>query len=331
MIAAFGWWWFDMMGSLVRDLIRPFGGARGELIVAIDAAVRGANGRVTGTILLRRDGRETPVQALDAPRQKLPKLPIGLRLPRGSMLSRQVVLPMAAGRDARALIGFELERLTPFTASEVLWDISRPVIDRVREKLNLNLSLVPREAAAAPIQALTQAGLNPSFIISEVGRIHLAVPLPAPLKALRTGLAGLCVVLACVALALPFWRQQAALADVARAIAADAPADGVAQALRRQLATAAAGRAAIARAQRDGGALPVLATLTNVLPDGTWISDLTLNAGDLTIDGQSTDAAALISLLSAAPGLHDPAFTAPITRTTDGTAELFALHAKASE
>ncbi|HYP62712.1 MAG TPA: PilN domain-containing protein, partial [Acidocella sp.] len=75
----------------------------------------------------------------------------------------------------------------------------------------------------------------------------------------------------------------------------------------------------------------VLAILTDALPDDTWLSDLTLKNGDLTFDGQSANAAQLIGLLSAVPGLRDPSFTAPVTRTADGKADLFSLHATVSE
>ena len=112
------------------------------------------------------------------------------------------------------------------------------------------------------------------------------------------------------------WRLDAA----AQAIAAYAPAAHTALALRQQLATAAQGRAAIAQARHAGDALQVLAILTSALPDGTWLGDLTLKSGDLTFDGQSTDAAKLIGLLSAMPGLRAPNFTAPVTRTVDGKA-----------
>ena len=85
------------------------------------------------------------------------------------------------------------------------------------------------------------------------------------------------------------------------------------------------GRAAIAAARRQGDALQILAALTQALPDDTWLADLSLKPGNLTMDGQSADAAKLIALLAAVPGLQDPSFTAPVTRTNDGKADLFSL------
>jgi general secretion pathway protein L len=101
-------------------------------------------------------------------------------------------------------------------------------------------------------------------------------------------------------------------------------------ALRSQLAIVASGNNAIAAAAQAGDTVQILAALTNALPDGTFLTDFTLKSGDLTIDGQSSDAARLISVLSAAPGFHDPSFIAPVTRAINGQADLFSIRATVS-
>lgn len=318
------------MRALAPAFLIQTAGRQAELIIDIDPP--GHAGHPTGTISLRQNGEERAVKPLnlDHPAHG-PALPAGLRLPRGTVLSREVVLPLAAARDLRSMIGFEMDRLTPFSADEVYWGISGLTKDRGRGKLSLLLSVVPREPVEALCHLLAQAGLAPSFILGESGRIDLTAPFSPRGRALRTGLSVLCIALALACLAGPFWRQQMALDETARAIAAETPAAQTALALRRELATASAGREAIAQAKRGGDALRVLAALTSALPDGTWLSDLNLKSGDLTFDGQSNDAARLIGLLSSVPELHDPSFTAPVTRTADGSSEIFSLHTTAGD
>jgi general secretion pathway protein L len=171
-------------------------------------------------------------------------------------------------------------------------------------------------------------GLLPSFIEIPGGRIELGRVTAPGRRYGQMALPALCCLLAIGCVAVPFVRQQMALAATAKVIAANAPAADVALSLRRQLATTASARMAIVRARQEGDALEVLATLTAALPDGTWLSDLSLKSGDLTFDGQSADAAKLIAVLSAVPGLHNPNFTAPVTRTADGKADLFSLDAQ---
>jgi general secretion pathway protein L len=332
MLAEIALWWVGQMRSLAPGLLAAPSHQPDALIIAIDAA---AGDDITGMILLRREGRETGLQRLDLNRPLPANLPqrlaTGLRLPRGAVLSREVVLPLAAARDLPNVLGFEMDRLTPFAADEVYWGVSGVRPDRARAKLRLTLSIVPRAQAEALRSALAQCSLAPSFIETGAGRIELATPHAQPGQWRRWALPALCGVLALACLITPFLRQQAALDQAAQAIAAATPDARAAQALRQQLATAAQGQAAIAQARHAGDALQVLATLTAALPDDTWLSDLTLKAGDLTFDGQSADAAQLIGVLSAVPGLRSPSFTAPVTRSTDGKADLFSLHATVSE
>ena len=79
---------------------------------------------------------------------------------------------------------------------------------------------------------------------------------------------------------------------------------------------------------RVGDALAALAATTAVLPDDTYLTDLTLRQRHLVMNGRSAAAARLIGLLSAAPGLREPAFLAPVTRSDTGHADLFSIRAE---
>lgn len=335
MLAAFALWWVSQMRALTSGFLAPPNRQADALIIAFDGSATSFADQISGTLLLRREGRERGLQELDLtrplPAGLAPHLATGLRLPRGAVLCREVVLPLAAARDLPAVLGFEMDRLTPFAAEEVYWSVSGLRLDRARAKLSLTLSVALRAQIDALRAALARMNITPSFIEAGAERIDLATPGQQPGRRLRLSLAILCGGLALACLATPFLRQQMALDAAAQAIAAATPAASTAQALRRQLATAAQGRAAIAQARQAGDALQVLATLTSALPDGTWLSDLTLKSGDLTFDGQSGNAAQLIKLLSAVPGLHDPSFTAPVTRTSDGKADLFSMHVTVAE
>jgi len=329
-------WYAAQMRALVPGGISRADRQPDAVIVVIDHLPDGdLAGGMTGAVLCRQAGLETlsgPLAPdLPLPETGLSRLPTGLRLPPGAVLQRNVALPLAASRDLQAVLGFEMDRLTPFAADEVYWGVAGLQPDAARGKLNLQLFVVLRAQVDAICSALAPMQLMPSFIEVPGGRIELAGAPQRADRLMQMGLSALCGVLALACLAVPLLRQQAALDATAQAIAASAPAAQTALALRHQLATTASGRAAIIQARRTGDALQVLATLTSALPDGTWLSDLALKSGDLTIDGQSTNAARLIGLLSAVPDLRDPNFTAPVTRTADGKADQFSLHAGIAE
>lgn len=320
--SLFAWWTAQMRALLPPALARRVA-ARETLIIDIDRL----EDTPQGNLLLRREGREHLLQGLAPPPPSVAGLPTGLRLPRGLVLSREVALPHAALRDLPTVLGFEMDRLTPFSAQELIWSASGIRPDKARGRVSLRLTFVPRAPVEALLAGLAGLHLAPGFIEAEDGRIELAGPRHGSARPRWASLPAACAVLGLLCLAAPFVRQQLALNATAQTIANASPAAHTAMALRHQLAVTASGRSAIAAARHGGDALRVLALLTDALPDGTWLSDLTLKSDDLTIDGQSGNAAQLIGLLSAVPGLRDPGFTAPVTRTADGKADLFSLHA----
>ncbi len=265
--------------------------------------------------------------------------PVVLRLPQAALLEREVVLPLAAERDPEAVLGFEMDRLTPFRAADVVWQASGFRRDRARQLLSLRLSLLPRSLFADALPALASLGLVPAAIevpgpatTGVVGWRRLALgTAPAAVRAERRRLrfaAGLVAVLAVVAAALPFIRQSLAERAVASRIAALTPQVDEATALRRRVghATGAAG-AFGALAAQVGDPLAVLAALTGILPDDTYLESLTLQHRRLAVTGRSARAARLIGLLAANPVIRNPAFAAPVTRAPEGGDE-FAIRAE---
>jgi general secretion pathway protein L len=329
-LAEIAAWWLTQMRSLAPASLRGGQARQDALLIGIDRWPKAAShAPPAGTLWLRRSGRESLFGSL-SPDHDLPvlngRMATGLRLPPGSVLTREVDLPLAASRQLQGVMRFEMDRLTPFTADELYWGVSGVVADRARNRLRLQLAFVLRAPVDQLCESLARRQIFPSFIEAPGGNIALAAAAPQR-HWLAVALPALCAVLALLCLVSPFLRQQMALNAVSQVIAQRQPAAAVALALRRRLSDAAFGQTAIAEAQRQGDALQVLANLTDALPDGTWLDDLALKSGTLNLDGQSTDAAALIGLLSAAPGLHDPSFTAPVTRTANGKDDQFSLQA----
>jgi len=329
-VAEIAAWWLAQMRSLIPEALRFGDTGQDALLIAIDRPdpALPLHAAPSGSLWMRQRGQETLFGRLPANGATLPanRLAVGLRLPPETVLTRDVTLPLAAGRQLLSVMRFELDRLTPFAADALYWGISGVTADRTRGRLHLQLAFVLREPLEPLLQALAGQQLFPSFIEAPNGRIALNAAAPRR-RLLPAVLPVLCGLLALACLVSPFLRQQIALNAAAQVIAQQQPAAQVAMRLRSRLSTAAFGRTAIAQAQRAGDAMQVLAELTDALPDDTWLDDLTLKSGILTIDGQSADAAALIGRLSAAPGLQDPSFTAPVTRTADGKSDQFSLQA----
>ena len=328
-VAEIAAWWLAQMRSLIPESLRFGDTGQDALLIAVDRPnpTSSLHAALAGSLWIRKRGQESLFGRLGA-QTALPanRLGVGLRLPPGTVLTRDVSLPLAAARQLQSVMRFEMDRLTPFTADELYWGLSGVTADRARGRLHVQLAFVLRAPVEQLCQGLALQQLFPSFIEAPGGRIALNAA-PSRLRLLPALLPALCGLLALACLVSPILRQQAALDAAAQVIAQRQPAALIAMRLRSRLSTAAYGRTAIAQAQRAGDAMQVLANLTDALPDGTWLDDLTLKSGIITMDGQSSDAAALIGRLSAAPGLQNPSFTAPVTRTADGKSDQFSLQA----
>lgn len=319
-------WWVRQIKSLIPAAWRGTGG-EDAVIVRIDRLDEVPE-RSEGAILLRRRGAETfaaPLRFSGADFAGAANLATALRLPPGTVLRREVRLPAAAERDLVRVLGFEMDRLTPFTPDEIFWGVGG-VRREAPGAIKLNLLITLRAPLENLLAALARGKLRPGYVEDAGGRIALSPGLAPRKKGFYAALYGLCAVLALACLAVPVIRQQAALDAAQARIDALTPAAHEAMRLRQRLAIAASGQEAVAAAQASGDALQILAALTAALPDDTYITDFTLKSGELTFDGESANAARLIALLAAVPKFQNPGFAAPVTRAINGSADLFSIH-----
>lgn len=335
------WWAQQLRASLPARLVRDGAGpaARG-LAVALRLLPGGQHGV---EVVARRKGRDAALGcfALDgAGIAALRTAAAGqgaaavLRLPPELLLEQQVALPIAAERDPERVLHYEMDRITPFTADELFWTWTVERRDRAQGRLHVRLSLVPKARVSPVLDALRQAGLRPAALEAGApGAVRrIALDRPPPARWRRRGLAvasAACAVLAVAAVAVPFAVQSVRSAEVERRIAALRPRAEEAEALRRRILSSAAGTDVFAEQRaRVGDVLATLATLTDVLPDDTFLTELTVRTRIVTVSGQSAGAARLIAALAAERGIRNPAFAAPVTRNEGTRAEGFSIRAE---
>jgi general secretion pathway protein L len=335
-------WWLEQMRGLVPASLRSVGRAgRRTLTIKSDGA---AHPTVELTLQTRRGGTALGRHALTLPslRDAASRLPARLRRSATLQVSpdlvveREVVLPMAAERELRNLIGFEMDRLTPFSAEEVLWTCHVRARDPVRDRLTVQLSLIPIASIKEILAALIGAGIIPERIESvSAPDARCVIPLAAGSsraawepRATRCALAG-CVVLGMVAAIVPFVMQS--LAATTLESRAEAVRDKVAEAdrLRNAIVRGAVGADAIEAARDQAGAvLQVLAVLTRAFPDDSHLVSLDVHQRSLAVSGRSAGAARLIGAMTADTAIRNPAFTAPVLRDETSGGEMFSIRAE---
>jgi general secretion pathway protein L len=343
MLAGLIIWWKEQMRGLVPASLRPSGRTWRPVLVAVvevsdvpavELFLQGKNGKTPlGQYGLNGPVLREALARLPKAQRKSPVLQVSPDL----LLEREIILPLAAEQDLKRVVAYEMDRLTPFRADEVLWTCIVEKRDTARNRLHVRMTIVPRVRVQPILAALQRAGLFPARI--EAG--GTAEPCRViPLVESRPDRAWLgprtdsyalicCGILAAAAVALPFVLQSIAWARIDAQIDAMKPQVMEAERLRKKIASGATTVDAIAAARSQVGTLlQAIALLTDVLPDDTFLTMLSARQRKLTISGRSAAAARLIGAMAAHPLIHNPAFTAPVIRDETNGGEMFSIRAE---
>lgn len=329
MLAEFYHWWVRQIADLAAPIMHRLCPADAPDAVLLAPEPAGI------MVLRRRKGRLTVIGTLDndagpdALRRLLPPrdgAPMVLSLP-GPFLVREATLPDAAHGRLDRLLRYEMDRLTPFTADAVLSSHRILARDRRRGTLLVEIVLAPRARVEPILERLgvSVVALEAPGPDGATRRIALRQAASARESRLSRAAVAACLVLAILLAAVPVARQSLALADATDRIAALAPRMAEFDALRRQIASGSAIAERIAGARAAAAEkLAVLGLLTDMLPDDTWLTSVSLRQHRLELNGHSGAAARLLAAMGAEPRLRNPAFASPVLRDAGG-GEMFSI------
>jgi general secretion pathway protein L len=334
-LAEFLEWWFARLRELA-----PSGLAARDAWA--DAAVMDASDG-TSITLWRRRGDASPLasvaaggdtgQLRDAASALPARSPVVVLLPKERILRRPVTLPLAAERDLGRVLGYELERLTPFEANEIYWGHDVRERDVARKRIVLDMHVAPR-APLRPLLDLLGPQASRRVRLEAAGTdgvrsIDLGVECDGARAPVQRAVVLATWVLAAAVVALPMVRQGLDLSAARARLVLVAPRMDEVQKLRKEIV--GAGNDVLAsEARRVGDALRTLAAVTDDLPDDSHLTELTLRERKLTMTGTSAAAPRLIDALSSDKRLRNPAFAAPVTRNETVHLDVFSITAEAA-
>lgn len=265
---------------------------------------------------------------------------VALLLPPGNVLRRRLVLPVAARDNLRQVVGFDLDRQTPFRAEDIHFgvrDLGEPAPDG---RFVAELAATPRQALDAQLDELAALGVSPDRVDVPQGYglagIDLLPPARAPRRVdrrarLNAALLAVIVLLLFGAMAGWLHNRNAALEDMRAEVDSLRSDAQKVKALRQRLTESAGASGFLAKRKAESPAiLPVLAELTRRLSDDTWLERFTVNAsGQIGFQGQSPQAARLIDAMKGAAYIGEPSFQGTIQSDPTSGKERFYMQAKA--
>lgn len=342
-LAAFLRWWLGELAGLVpRALRRPFMGRREAVILE---PLNGPDSQ-GGSLYLRRGGK---VETLGSFGEGVAALPakarrgrrsVTLALPRGRAVTHRINLPLAAEENLREVIGFEMDRLTPFQREEVYYDQRVLERDAAQQQLEVELTLSPRATVDGYLEQAGKLGLMPQRVDVATAEPGQPSGLDLLQKSSRRGPGGFAravtvlLLLAAVLLGgagiwIPLDRK-ARLAERLQQEVAEARVNAAAARKLEDEVAARQERVLYVHQLRRGTptSSAVLDRVTALLPDDTWLYQLRLNEDKVEISGYAPNSSSLIQLFEEAEGFAEPRFRAPVTQDPKLGVDRFSLQLK---
>ncbi len=293
-----------------------------------------------GRIVLNEEGRQVWYRLVSR-NVNLADIPIVLRLVSGQALQRIITLPAAAQDNLHQVVGFEMERLTPFKVDQVYYD--GRLVEKVPElnQIKVELVLVQRSKLDIMLKEMVGLGLLPGKVDvvtdapkeNERPTLHYNL-LPQKLhdkpdqrKRIVNGLL-LVLLFALISLTafMPIWMQRSYMLDLE---------DEVRQSKKAALEVKALKKDAQDMLRESNYLLekkstePILVEMLNELsmriPDDTWLTNINYRESKLQIHGQSPSASALIEVIEASSYFENVSFVSPVNQDRNTGLERFQI------
>jgi len=273
-------------------------------------------------------------------RHDLSESPRFLLLERDTILSKEMTLPMATESRLPQVLTFEMDRQTPFKASDVYfgWKIR----DRNGEtgQITLEIYVVPRKQVDKAIHYLSSRGLSLMGVdVLEDGKTMGLNLLPAGQRVREVNrkmrmnfvLAGAAVVLLALLMTQSLYLRSHQVVELETAIAEVRGEARLVQRIKEQIRdTSEAAGFLTVRRDESPLAIELLADITRLLPQDTYLDRLVINQSGVQMQGKSQNAQRLIERVNQSELLDDAAFRGSTRLDARTGLEIFEINAKIS-
>lgn len=318
-VGQFFAWWVAELKSMLPDTTRErMQHAQRKLMMRLDGeelALYWEEGEGLQQLDVFALEQDLPVQRQQISdllsEHELDEAPRDLVLPEAMILRKTLSMPLATEGGLRQALAFEMDRHTPFKANDIHFDYRIVGRDKDKGVLTLDLAVVPQAQMDAQVESLSLRGLAPSGVDVELDGKPAGMNL-LPLEArhrvsnrrtrMNALLAVVVLLLLAVVMAQSLWLRQAQIDNVQASIEEVRIEARRVQNIRTQIEDASEA-AGFMQTRRAGNrpTLKVIAEVTRILPDDTYLDRMRVWDGNVQIQGKSDNAQQLIELVNLSP------------------------------
>jgi general secretion pathway protein L len=270
-------------------------------------------------------------------RKELLEVPRVMMLDGASVLRKEVRLPLAAESNLRQVLGFEMDRQTPFRADDVYFDWSILGHDKEAGQVRIDLVVVPRAGIDSNCKLLASRGIG----VGCVDILHEDRPLGLNLlppdrrvkvinrkSRLNQGLAVGAVVMLAVVMVLSLYLRAHQVNELEQAIEEVREEALRVQRIRDQINDTMESAGFLAERRRSTPmAVDVLADVTRTMPDDTYLDRLVIGQNTVQMQGKSQNAQQLIERVNESPMMDAAAFRGSTRLDPRSGMEVFEINA----
>jgi general secretion pathway protein L len=344
----FSWWWQELRNAMPAQLRARMQYASRKLLMRvyeeeITLGVQEADSIQSLDSLSPEQDAQLQQQRI---RELLQEHELGevnrdLLLSEKVVLCTEVVMPLAAEANLKQALAYEMDRHTPFQADEVFYNWRVMNRDRDAGQLHFELYVTPREPVEAQIALLKRLGLAPTGVdvYSQEGPLGINL-LPQEMRfhivnqqvRMNWLIAAATVVLMVLVMAQSLWLREHQIEEIGEAIESVRAEAMAVQQVRKQIddASEAAGFLQSRKIQ-NGYKIEMLAELTRILPEDTYLDRLSMHADTVQMQGKSGNAQSLIELINDSPFYSGASFRGPTRLDARSGKEIFDLSANSSK
>ncbi|MBV8775966.1 MAG: PilN domain-containing protein, partial [Alphaproteobacteria bacterium] len=245
-----------------------------------------------------------------------------LRLDPAVALQVPMTLPLAALANLGQVVEFEFDRFSPFSRDRVYFRHRIASRDVENAQLHLELTIVPRDLIDDLRRQARQNGLH------IVGIDVADAPLPLGgnaraeasqrahlLKLTSRALSVLAVAMAVAVVVIPYVRDDTEIAQLTADIAAAKTGAGASLKLQDAIDSEIHDQSfVIDRKKATPPVTELIASLTRILPDDTWLTELQINGDTVLLGGYAASATAVLTMIDRSPLLTEASFRSSVTQ-----------------
>ncbi len=278
-------------------------------------------------------------QQLIIDKPELEKAVFILRLTSEQAIQKTLYLPAAAKENLRQVVGFEMDRVTPFTAQQVYYAV-KILAKEQQGKIKVQLVLTPKNILDGLYQQLKIADISP--IVADysgaandfeqgVNPYNLLPEKYRPVKNKTTqiavwGLSCLAFILLAAVLVFPLWLQNQQLDSLTTQLKSLKKDTQLVQAYQLEIDQIVEQTEGLINIKNKAPSLiETINLLSKLLPNETWLTHFKYNNQKIQIQGQSPTASALISVIEASPLFSNARFVSPLTQDKKTGMERFQI------